>query len=299
MGAAVLYGIGAAKAGTTWLSFALRRHPQVTLPPVKETHYFDSLEQGTSMWAVDQMIRVREKKRSTLAEASTEHARKSGRRWIEELDRWIGLVAAQRADDARYAELMQRRMRDGVRVVADMTPAYALLSEAAFARMAALNDGNTKFLMILRDPVDRLWSNIAMTLARRNLMGRDANIARAELMEAVLSGQGKNPELARSDYTGTLARLSAAVPPAQQLVLFFEELFQPETLARLGAFLGLDTPIVGPERRVNAATSTQITPQERAQLAQQLHAQYDDIQTRMGRLPERWQETYQTRMVAS
>src|SRR5262245_13183400 len=34
-------GIGAQKAGTTWLYEQLRRHPDVWLPPEKELHYFD------------------------------------------------------------------------------------------------------------------------------------------------------------------------------------------------------------------------------------------------------------------
>ena len=299
MGAAFLYGIGAAKAGTTWLAQSLRKHPQAALPPAKETHYFDSVAFGTSLWAVDQAIRVREKKRAALVDAPTVAARARARAWVEEQDRWLALIAAQRADDAGYEALMQRRAKDGVRVIADITPAYALLDGDTFGRMAALNDGNTRFLMILRDPVDRLWSNIAMTLARHNLKGRDANKARADVMGQVLSGDDNSPELARSDYAGTLTRLYAAVPESQRLVLFFEELFAPETLAQLAKFLGLSAPLQGPDRKVNATHGTQITPQERAQLAERLRPQYDDIQTRLGRLPARWQDTYQTSMVAS
>ncbi|WP_415920895.1 sulfotransferase [Tateyamaria sp. SN6-1] len=299
MGAAFLYGIGAAKAGTTWLAQALRWHPQAALPPSKEVHYFDSIERGSTMWTVDQLLRVREKKRAAVGVAQTAHARSAARSWVEELDRWIGLIASQDQDDARYEALMQRRIGAQTRVVADITPAYALLSEAAFARMAALNAGKTRFLMILRDPVDRLWSNIAMTLGRRSLQGRDANVARRELMDDILSGQADNPELQRSDYAGTLTRLYAAVPEAQRRVVFFEDLFAPETRAQLADFLGLEGDLAGPARKVNASTTTQITPQERTQLAQLLRPQYDDIQTRMGRLPVRWQETYQTSMVAS
>src|SRR5947207_15861690 len=39
-------GIGAARAGTTWLHSNLRRHPQIWLPPVKELHYFDLQRRG-------------------------------------------------------------------------------------------------------------------------------------------------------------------------------------------------------------------------------------------------------------
>lgn len=35
--------VGAAKAGSTWIEYALRDHPQVYLPPVKDIFYFDRL----------------------------------------------------------------------------------------------------------------------------------------------------------------------------------------------------------------------------------------------------------------
>ncbi|MGD1948605.1 MAG: hypothetical protein ACFB14_03045 [Leptolyngbyaceae cyanobacterium] len=34
-------GIGAQKAGTTWLWSILKTHPDVWIPPKKELHYFD------------------------------------------------------------------------------------------------------------------------------------------------------------------------------------------------------------------------------------------------------------------
>ena len=34
-------GIGAQKAGTTWLDRNLRAHPQIWMPERKELHYFD------------------------------------------------------------------------------------------------------------------------------------------------------------------------------------------------------------------------------------------------------------------
>ena len=44
--ATLLFGIGAAKAGTTWLYRYLAAHPEVRLPAVKELHYFDTCETG-------------------------------------------------------------------------------------------------------------------------------------------------------------------------------------------------------------------------------------------------------------
>lgn len=37
-------GIGAQKAGTTWLYKNLKQHPNIWLPEIKELHYFDARE---------------------------------------------------------------------------------------------------------------------------------------------------------------------------------------------------------------------------------------------------------------
>ena len=40
-GKTLVIGIGAQKAGTTWLYRYLRTHPQVGMSPIKELHYWD------------------------------------------------------------------------------------------------------------------------------------------------------------------------------------------------------------------------------------------------------------------
>ncbi len=284
-----LYCIGAAKAGTTWLARSLRAHDQAVLPPIKETHYFDALENGTSIWAMDQLIRVRGDVRAEMTTAKTDKTRNRAQRRVQEIDRWLALVGAQRRNDALYQKLMMRPVGKAHRVVADVTPAYALLKSDTYARMASLNGGNTRFLMILRDPIDRLWSNISMTVARRVKMGANEAVAGAAVLDEVTNGV-TNPERARSDYAGTLARLESAVPADQRMIIFFEDLFQPDTLQSLSGFLGLDTPLSGPEEKVNTSTRAPIAPDVHARLATLLRPQYADVQDRLGPLPQRWQD---------
>jgi hypothetical protein len=42
-------GIGAPKAGTTWVFEALNKHPQIYMPPAKELHFFADYNIGTSI----------------------------------------------------------------------------------------------------------------------------------------------------------------------------------------------------------------------------------------------------------
>lgn len=288
--ASFLYGIGAARAGTTWLAQALRAHPQAALPAVKELHYFDALENGSAMLAMDQLIRQRSKVRDELSEAVKVGPQRLLRTRVAEIDRWMGLIGSQREDDARYAELLTARASEGTRLVADITPAYATLSEASFARMAALNGGDTKFLMLLRDPVERLWSNIRLTLARRAARGVDVEGARARLMTELAEGSDL-PEMARADYAGTLARLDRAVPSAQVMVLFFEDVLAGQGRDDLSSFLGLDGTLSGEAEAVNSAGGLSMTDDERRLLHRAVAGQYDFAQARFGRLPAAWTRT--------
>lgn len=283
-----LYGIGATKAGTTWLARCMRAHPDCALPPVKETHYFDVVDQGPNLWNVDQILRNREAARTALAETTTGEERAKAARRVVSIDQWLGLVAAGKADDATYESLMRARLRSHHRCVADITPSYALLKSATYARMAALNNGQTRFLMILRDPVDRLCSNLSMTVARRVSKGADEAAVLDELVGKIADGKVSD-ELARSDYARTLMRLERAVPEQKRMVLFFEELFQEDTMAQISDFIGLEVPLEVLEEKVNAGEGPALSDAKRALLAERLAPQYEDTMARFGRLPARWQ----------
>ncbi len=287
--AAFLYGIGAARAGTTWLARALRMHPQAALPPVKELHYFDALDQDRAQWAMDQLMRARQAMRDELTEATRPALRKKLTTRLSELDRWIGLVGTQEQDDARYEALMQRRIGDDTRVVADITPAYATMQADVFKRMAALNGGDVRFVMLLRDPVDRLWSNVRLTLARRVAKGLDPEQVRQRLVGDIASTQD-TPELARADYAATLDRLKNTVDADKQQVLFFEDIITGKGVEALSGFLNLDTPLDPPEEAVNTTDDLDMRPEERAILRRVTDTQYEFAAAHLGKLPKRWTE---------
>lgn len=288
-----LFGVGAAKAGTTWLARALRRHPEVALPPMKETHYFDGARAGAAQKVIDMHLRVREAARQALSKADSPQATRRARFRLSEVDRWLSLIARQEPDDARYEWLMSRQLGPARRVVADVTPAYAMLETADFARMAALNGGRTKFLMILRDPVDRLWSNIRMTLKRRVDKGVDAEVVRGALLREVCESRGE--EMARADYAGSVTRLDQGVAPEALSFVFFEDLFERQTQSDLAVFLGLSTSLSGPAEPVNSGEALTLRPEEREILRDALQPQYDFVQSRFGGVPARWLENAESR----
>lgn len=283
--ATLLFGIGAAKAGTTWLYRYLAAHPQVRLPAVKELHYFDTCETGKFDRQIARMQREKARRTGRLP---TGDARldKRLRREIRAYDRWLQVIAEP--SDAAYVAYLRHEAGDA-RALGDITPAYATLSEATLARMAGLSPV-TRFLFLMRDPLDRLWSNIRMAAARRS--GALAETA-AALLDEVVSGRDQTIT-ARSDYAATLARVEAALDPGTVFLGFYETLFQPDTVARICAFLGLAPHPARVEARVHAGTDLHMTDGQRARALAWLAPQYDAVRQRFDTLPPRWTENMET-----
>jgi hypothetical protein len=278
--ATLLFGIGAAKAGTTWLYRYLAAHPEVRLPAVKELHYFDTCETGKFDRQVSRMTHERRRRKERLP---TGDARLDKRlqREVWAYTGWLNVIR-EGQNDAGYLAFLNHNA-GAAKVVGDITPAYATLTEASFARMAGLAPV-TRFVFLMRDPLDRLWSNIRMAAARK---GGDLAMTAGTLLDTVLGGDDRTMA-ARCDYAGTLARLNAAVDPARVFTAFYETLFQPDTLARLCGFLGIAERPANAEARVLAGEDLQMTEAQRARAMAWLAPQYAAVADRMGPLPARW-----------
>ena len=148
----LLFGIGATKAGTSWLQYFLERHEQVHLWLHKELHYFDALDEKNVMWQVDQFCEKRMDLRAKMKGSNGED-RKRLRQEVEEIDRWLGVICRGKEAPGAYMSFLKQG-RGGKPVVGDITPAYALLSEARLRSMHALNPV-TKFIYLLRDPLSQ------------------------------------------------------------------------------------------------------------------------------------------------
>lgn len=113
--------IGAAKSGTTSLFYQLRNHPDVFCPSIKELNYFSYGEGGLSPGCGpgDQ-------------QATT---------WTR--------------DRATYREYFEERKDETVAGEASVSYLYSPISAA---RLRELHP-NVKLIVVLRDPVDRAWSN--------------------------------------------------------------------------------------------------------------------------------------------
>ena len=278
----VLQCIGAAKAGTSWLYRQLWAHPEVHLRSIKELHFFDALEAGQ----VDRELAKHKQEQSGLLARLASDGRKPTAEQSQRLqDRadWMDVLEFD-ATEAAYLDYLHHGAGKAA-VVGDLTPAYALLSQDRFSRMAKMA-ADVRFIYLLRDPVERLWSHIRMIAARRDTDGVVSARRAGKIFDRVLSGE-EDQIVKRSDYAGTLQKLAAAVPGPKLCVDVFEDLVAGEGFARVCAFLGI-APMVPDLRPVHVGQRFDMSAEQREKARTWLAPQYDAAEQALGRLPDAW-----------
>lgn len=282
----VMFGIGATKAGTSWLHRYLSDHPDCAMSPLKELHYFDRAEVN----ALPGEVRRLKAKRAKLAEelAGAEARKRDGLlAGIAAIDRFLPVLRLGREDRAAYLAFLTGGA-GGRRLVGDITPSYALTAPETLARMQGIAP-EVRFVYLLRDPVDRLWSHLRMLAQRAGAAGA-ALQARAEAIFDAWA-RGDHPEVdARGDYAGALAKFARALRPDTLFTQFYETLFSDAAMTRLCRFLGIAPQPGRYGRRVHAGPEAALSTGRLAVARSRLAPQYAEVAARLGPLPRRWLE---------
>lgn len=283
----VLIGLGATKAGTSWVHRYLSDHPDCYMRGIKELHYFDVLEgngQGPDMRA-EHATRLKWLQKHPKQEA--EHVI----RQIVDHEDWLETFDGTMPNDAGYS----RYLREGLgerKLVADITPAYGVMGGEGWRHMVKV-EPQARFLYLLRDPVDRLWSHVRMaaqrTAANQGKKGDEAFVKEksVSILRQVLKGD-RRLIIERSDYRRALNRLERFVDPDRQLLLFYENLFTQSTVDHLCDFLAISRQTALLEKRVHVSPDAVFPEALREATIRFLAPQYAAVEARMGSLPDHW-----------
>jgi hypothetical protein len=254
-------GVGAQKAGTTWLFGQLLQHPEVYFPPVKEVHYFDSFRSD----------KIRQRRLRILTEkcsARIERLRASGDREgeIPRLQRTMDPGFAY--SDEWYAELYAAR-KPGQRG-GDITPAYATLRKEGVAHVKRIA-GNAVIIYLIRDPIARGVSSLKMMTSEKPA----SQVLKADYY------------FDRGDYRSAVPRWDDAYGDRVLYIPFGDVRERPlEVLRRVEQHIGVSAydGYVNMERPVSSTerSTLEITDEIAAEIHRLFDPQYDFLKSRFG-----------------
>jgi len=311
------FGVGAQKAGTTWLHDLLETYPDCAVPPVKELHYFDIKyisEKGTKTHSIYRH-RV-----SQLAQMASGFERDVRKYWesasLDQQDRrqkpdiyqngYLDNVNVQKrlsniAKFARYLQiqdietykqyLVELAQNKGAGSIGEITPAYSMLPESAFREMDQHFPG-CKFIYIMRDPVDRFLSQLRFR--RKLLKKKGTDEDPVSYFDQAVEDPGY---LQRSDYSRLMDVLESVIPAERIHYEFFERMLSPdsvvESVRSIERFLQLRPKDEGEllsfvKVKKNVSEAADFSEAQISRVRSLLSGVYDSVESRFGFLPEDW-----------
>lgn len=277
-------GIGAQKAGTTWVSRNLQLHPGIWMPTIKELHYFDEkiedspnpvlriYKRLTSDRVVDRRWR---RQLGTRLERHVKGSSKESLSWT--LRYYFG-----RPDDGWYASLFEPGRGS---LVGEITPEYAILDPGRISRVHDLAP-DAKLIFMMRNPVERAWSQAVMGFDKK---GRNVSTVSDGTLHSIFDREGSR---LRTDYLRTLENWGSYYPEEQIFVGFLEDVhfFPEDLLSSLYAFLGVDSSFRprGVTRKVHARSAGTMPSRAAAHLAGMYGGELARLAERFGGYASFW-----------
>ncbi len=215
-----VFGIGAQKAGTTWLHDYVSASPLYREGPVrrKEMHVWDAKEIPAQMPIRKGFLGIR--------------------------SRSDYYVWRMRGNEDFYFDYFARLL-DGGGVAADITPSYSGLSAETFAAIygGIVSRGMTfRGIHIMRDPIARCISGFGMNRVRALAGGQTESVQDTPDLDAAFLDYITSEHCRfRTQYDVTLANAASAFPEECFLSTLFEEMFEPATLAAISGFIGIES----------------------------------------------------------
>lgn len=277
-GKTFLVGIGGMKCATSWVFQYLEGLPGVSVSAVKEMHFFS--EKFRQPWREPMTPLIVKRARDYLTSAADAEAELAANpHFRASVDRLKMIY-----DDSAYFDHFAGLVSPETKLLCEITPRYALIGADGFEWMKgffATQGVALRLLLILRDPVDRLWSQ----LRHDQQLGKSGD-AVADWEERVRV----RSVLERADYRRTVRELDAVFPAGSILYLFYEDLFDGDGLEQLCTFAGLACePPARTDRRNETAVKTRLPDDIRNALRHLLDPQYEFCRERFGpRVPGSW-----------
>ncbi len=221
------YGIGAQKAGTSWLHYNLNRLPDFDLLPIKELHYFDRDKTYLSRSSlVKTNLKNRIKERKWFVNAIKEILFADTIKQKKFYFKWY----FSNYNDTWYQSLYKNTSG----FTGEITPSYSFLKIEDIERMYAVNP-QAKLIFMVRNPIERAWSQFRYQSRHK----KDFDINKI-LPEEMIAFMNSKNQILRSDYLATIKNYTKVFPKNHLLIGFFDSVAENpvELLREIVKFIG-------------------------------------------------------------
>lgn len=241
-----ILGVGAQKAGTTWLHAYLNSRSDADFGFIKEYHIHDAM----SIPGCDPFTRYQQGPLAVRA--------------IRELGLLAKPHTRRRLSFYRHPALYYCYFRDllaqpGIQISGDITPSYSMLSASCLREIDSQVERHgmqLRTIYLMRDPVERIISAVRMRLRVSKQLKPEREI------EALRTAVNERPWAIdrRSDYRHTLQALDEAFGLERVHLDFYETLFRPESILNLCKYLRIPYQQADFEKRFNVSATKTVIP---------------------------------------
>ena len=155
--------LGAQKAGTAWLSQCLQAHPELWNPGIKELHFFDRAESSDNEIKNISVALTKNRLKKLKRKAKSKE-------FLIKEDFLQAIIKSKQITFQDYLNFFA--LAPSTRKTWEITPSYGCMGIKKIEKMNELLP-DTKYLYIVRDPVNRALSSLRMTLERRSRSNSD------------------------------------------------------------------------------------------------------------------------------
>lgn len=232
-------GVGAQKAGTTWLFKQLIKSAKYKRGFSKEYHLFDVLH-----------LEGFEGAKNNIANRVNNYPFSEGERFLEKSEK---LMLDFYADERKYFDYMDSILTDDESFTLDITPSYSGLSSEVLAEIKQEFKSRgivVKVVFIMREPVTRIESAVRMELKRKKLLSQ---IDHSEMTGKIFTAMNSVGDRLRSDYMYTCQQIDKVFTPDEVFYGFYETLFSENEIARLSSFLEVEPNVFDSLSVVNSS----------------------------------------------
>ena len=203
-------GIGATKAGTTWLFDRLRDLKEFRLTPIKELHYFDRDKEY--YMSPDYAEITNFTNRAFFNSRWYIRFLKDMGRTIFQYSSLYDFKFVMKWHTANYSDEMYASMfpNSDQKISGEITPSYSFLKLKDIQRIYKINN-DMKLILLIRDPIERAWSHIRYR--KPSVMG---------CVEEIKSFINSEEQSLRGDYLQTIENYSKVFPGKSILICFFD-----------------------------------------------------------------------------